>query len=118
MAEPSAHTTAVSARIEDPVLAEIVSRLVGIYRPERIYLFGSRARGAARRDSDYDLMLVMPDETPPARLRSAAAYTALWGMRASVDVLVWTRTAFDERLHLRASLPSTVAREGRLIYSA
>jgi hypothetical protein len=30
---------------------------------------------------------------------------------------VWTHTAFTERLHLRASLPSTVEREGRVLYS-
>lgn len=115
MAEQKAQ--AVDTRIEDPVLAEIIARLIKVYRPERIYLFGSRTRGAAGRDSDYDLMIVMPDEAPAALLRSADAYAVLWGVRAAVDVLVWTRTAFDQRLHLRSSLPSTVAREGRLIYS-
>ena len=116
MAAQNAQTAAIT-RIEDPVLAEIITRLVRIYSPERIHLFGSRTREGAGRDSDYDLMVVMPDDAPPALLRSAQAYTALWGVRAAVDVLVWRRTAFDERLHLRASLPSTVTREGRLVYS-
>jgi hypothetical protein len=31
-------------------------------------------------------------------------------------VLVWSRTAFDRRRHLRASLPATILREGRLLY--
>jgi predicted nucleotidyltransferase len=30
---------------QDPVLDEIVRRLIEAYQPERIYLFGSRARG-------------------------------------------------------------------------
>lgn len=101
----------------DPILAEITRRLVEIYRPERIYLFGSRARGGAGADSDYDLLIVVPDEVPPALRRSARAYEALWGLPVSGDILVWSRTAFAERLHLRASLPSTVTREGRLLYS-
>ena len=33
----------VTGAASDPLLAEIVSRLVAIYHPERIYLFGSRA---------------------------------------------------------------------------
>ena len=36
----------------DPSLAEAVRRLVVAYQPERIYLFGSVARGEAGQDSD------------------------------------------------------------------
>ena len=49
--------------------------------------------------------------------RSARAYEALWGLPTSGDILVWTHAAFAARLHLRASLPSTVVGEGRLLYS-
>lgn len=102
----------------DPVLAEIVRRLVEAYDPERVYLFGSRARGDAGSDSDYDLMLIVPDDAPPERTRSRLAYECLWGAGAAADVLVWKKIEFDGRLHLRASLPSTVAREGSLLYAA
>ena len=54
----------------DPVLAEIVRRLLKAYEPQRIYLFGSKARGDAGPDSDYDLMVVVPDDAPPERRRS------------------------------------------------
>ena len=40
---------------EDVRLAEIVRRLAEAYQPERIYLFGSKARGDEGPDSDYDL---------------------------------------------------------------
>jgi predicted nucleotidyltransferase len=99
-------------------LAEIVRRLVAIYEPERVYLFGSRARGDAGPDSDYDLLLVVPDTAPPERRRSRLAYEALWGTGIAVDVLVWTRERFDSRLTLKASLPATVLREGKLLYAA
>lgn len=49
---------------DDPVLAEVVRHLVDVYRPLRIYLFGSAARGDAGPDSDYDFMVVVPDEAP------------------------------------------------------
>ena len=103
---------------DDPVLQEIVRRLVDAYRPERIFLFGSHARGERGPDSDYDLLVVVPDDVPPDRRRSRLACEVLRGTGAAADVLVWTRDAFDSRLSLRASLPATVMAEGRLVYGA
>ena len=103
---------------EDPALAEVVRRLVAAYEPLRIYLFGSKARGDDGPDSDYDLMVVVPDDAPPERRRSRLAYETLCGTGTAADVLVWTLTAFDSRLHLRASLPSTIVDEGRLLHAA
>lgn len=103
---------------DDPVLAEIVRRLVAAYEPERIYLFGSKARGDAGPDSDYDLMVVVPDDAPPLRRRSRLAYEALRGTGRAADVLVCTRSSFDSRLHVRASLPATIVSEGRLLHAA
>jgi predicted nucleotidyltransferase len=102
--------------IDDAMLSDIVRRLVDTFEPERIYLFGSRARSAAGPDSDYDLLVIVPDDAAPERRRSRRAYEALRGTGVAADVLVWTRSAFDTRLHLRASFPSTVVREGTLVY--
>ncbi|MGB7762753.1 MAG: nucleotidyltransferase domain-containing protein [Bryobacteraceae bacterium] len=102
----------------DTVLSEVVRRLVEAYRPERIYLFGSVARGDAGPDSDYDIMVVVPDDATPERRRSRAAYVALWGTGVASDVLVWTASRFDSRLHVATSLPATVVREGRLLHAA
>lgn len=102
----------------DPVLQEVVRRLVATYQPDRIYLFGSHARGEATSDSDYDLLVVVSNSTPLVARQSARAYEALWGLGVGADVLVWTQRAFDERLHLRASLPATVVREGTLLHAA
>ena len=104
--------------IDDPVLREVVQRLVSAYLPERIYLFGSKARGQSGPDSDYDLMVLVPDDAPPNRRRSHLAYESLWGTGVAADVLVWTKGAFEKRLHLKASLPSAITDEGRLLYAA
>jgi len=109
LAEPLSH---------DPVLAEIVRRLVEAYHPDRIYLFGSRARGEVGPDSDYDLMVVVPDDAPAERHESRLAYGVLWGTGTAADVLVWTRTQFESRVHVVASLPAGIMREGRLVHAA
>ncbi len=102
---------------DEQILAEMVRRLREAFQPERIYLFGSKARGESGADSDYDLLIVVPDEAPPEQKRSRLAYQALRGTRTAADVLVWTREAFDSRLHLPASLPAIVVREGKLLYA-
>jgi len=104
--------------IGDPALAGIVRRLVEAYRPERVYLFGSAARGEAGPDSDYDLLLIVPHDAPPERRRSRLAYEVLWGTGVAAEVLVWTRSRFESRKHLPASLPATILREGRLLHAA
>jgi len=102
----------------DGVLDEIVRRLVSAYRPERVYLFGSIARGEGGPDSDYDLLVVVPDDVPAERRRSRLAYESLRGTGVAADVLVCTHTYFEERLHLAPSLPATVVREGKVLYAA
>jgi uncharacterized protein len=103
---------------DDPVVGEILRRLVAAYEPERVYLFGSAARGDSGRDSDYDVLLVVPDDASPERLRSRRAYQALWGLGVAVDVLVWRRGAFDAGADVPTSLPADVLRDGVLLHAA
>jgi predicted nucleotidyltransferase len=104
--------------VRDGKLVEIVRRLVEAYQPEKIYLFGSVARGQAGPDSDYDLLVVVSDSATPERKRSRLAYQALRGTGIAADVLVCTRSRFERRAHVRASLPAIVLREGKLLHAA
>ena len=103
---------------EDPVLGEIVRRLVSAYQPEKIYLFGSVARGEADPDSDFDIMVVVPDEARDQLQDCDAAYEVLRGLGIAKDILVWKHSDFQARLALRASLPSTIIQQGKLLYAA
>jgi predicted nucleotidyltransferase len=102
----------------DPVLDEIVRRLIVGLRPARIYLFGSRARGEATEDSDYDILVVVADSDRGVRELAREALRLCEGMCVPVDVLVWTRSEFDRRARVVASLPSAVLREGKLLHAA
>jgi predicted nucleotidyltransferase len=101
----------------DEALQQIVRRLVEAYRPERVYLFGSIARGEAGPDSDYDILLVVPDDADPDRLGSRLAYRTLRGTGIAADVIVWTRSRFEARARVATSLPATVLREGKLLHA-
>jgi predicted nucleotidyltransferase len=106
---------------DSPVLKEIVRRAVEVAHPLKIYLFGSVARGEAGPDSDYDLMLVVPDDTPEERRRGGYIYQALRGLdpSASVDIVIYRKSKFEKQAaRVVASLPAAVIREGRLLYAA
>ena len=102
----------------DKSLDEIVRRLVAAYQPERVYPFGSHARGDAGPNSDFDLLVIVPDDAAPERRRSRLAYQALRGTGVAVDVVVWTRGYFERRREVPASLPAVVHTEGRLLHVA
>ncbi len=100
-----------------PALDELIRRLVHAHNPWRLYLFGSRARGEAAADSDYDLMMVLETIEGPVHRIAQAAHSQTWGLGISADILVMSRMEFEKRLALKASLPATVVREGRLLHA-
>jgi predicted nucleotidyltransferase len=99
-------------------VSEVVKRLVEHYNPERIYLFGSSARGDARPDSDLDFLVVLPDDAPRESLFDGSVYERLWNIPLAVDVVPLRRRTFEERSHWLMSLPAIALREGTLEYEA
>jgi predicted nucleotidyltransferase len=96
----------------------MVTRLRAVFEPERIYLLGSHARGDAKPESDYDLLMVLPSSPLPRYRGEQVAFRALAGMGISKDILVLTRAEFDRQRNALCSLPATVEREGLLLYAA
>ncbi|MFH0937749.1 MAG: nucleotidyltransferase domain-containing protein [Planctomycetota bacterium] len=107
--------TTYSIPVADSI-SESVRRLRASLSAERIYLFGSRAREEANEDSDFDFLVVVRDSSLPRYKREQQAFRSLCGVGIAKDVLVFTREEFDKGLAVVSSLPSTVAREGRLLY--
>ncbi len=95
-------------------LARITQSLTAL-GANRVLLFGSRARGEARRGSDSDLMVVMPcplNETYATRLtRIARAIRS----RIAVDLLVYTPEEF-ERLRATRPFVQQAVREGVVLH--
>lgn len=100
-------------------LAAIVLQLAGLFQPEQIYLFGSRARDDAENESDVDLLVVVPDSDQPGYRRDQKAYRGIERrFLFPLDILVVTRAEFEAGVRNRASLPATVVREGKMLYAA
>ncbi len=101
---------------DDALLRQATSKLVAEFRPEKVYLFGSRAWGQPTEDSDYDFMVIVAESDEPPAHRASRAYRVLWGIEASKDVLVKTRAEFEKYVDVRASLEHKIRERGRLLY--
>jgi predicted nucleotidyltransferase len=105
----------MQATLESPPLDRIISAIVEAFHPRRIVMFGSRARGDARPDSDLDLMVEMETSLSPPR--RAMAIDALFGLRGwAMDVLVYTPAEVEEQRHFRNSLVRVIEAEGKVLY--
>jgi predicted nucleotidyltransferase len=105
--------------VNEHIIDEITRRLIDFYHPVRVYLFGSVARGDNGPDSDLDFCVVVPDNAPGDIFRAGASRPALAGISAAADVIPWRRTDFEQRAEwVKASLPATVVREGRILYES
>ncbi len=93
----------------------IVQRRLGAGRPQRIVLFGSRARDSASNSSDYDLLLVEPSELPRSA-RAAAYYRALSDLPIEVDIVVFTPGEIQDWERVPQAFVTTALREGRTLY--
>jgi uncharacterized protein len=107
------------AMTKEETIQEITQRLIEFYRPVRVYLFGSAARGESGRDSDLDFCVVLPDDAPESLYRDRSIHRRFWGLHTPVDVVRLPFGDFDARAaHVVTSLPATVVREGKLLYDA
>ena len=78
-------------------------------------MFGSRARGDTRTDSDLDLMVEMETEDLPAQ--RARAISALFGLRRwAMDLIVYTPQEVREQRQYRNSLVRVIESEGKVLY--
>jgi predicted nucleotidyltransferase len=99
------------------LLDEIVRRIVALIHPEKIILFGSRARGEARPASDLDI-LVIAKTTEPRERRSPPLYGALSNLPVDVgiDILVYTPDEVEDWSQVRQAFPTTAIRDGKVLY--
>jgi len=106
-------------QVTDEVIQEMVQALIQAGDPERIVLFGSRARGEDRPDSDVDFLVIDSRPFGPTRSRRKALarlYRSLQGMGVAKDILLYSA---DEVAYWRDSINHVIAdvlREGRVVY--
>ena len=98
----------------DPILQEMVRRIVEGWNPERITLFGSRARGEADERSDVDLLVVAP--VADRREAAIAIRRRLRDVPEAKDIIVTTPEEVASRGDLVGDILRPALREGKALY--
>lgn len=97
---------------EERVLTAL-DRLIADVDPVKIIAFGSRARGTARADSDLDLAVILPADSPRP---SVSIWSLLSGLRMSVDLIVADEPRHERFRHSINSVHHDIAEEGVVLY--
>jgi len=109
--------TRAKPRIDHPdELDRVVRRIVEQVDPVAIYLFGSRARGDARPESDYDLMIVVPDTTPIERSLHERVWKVARAPRIGATPFLSRADSFAWRRHEVGTLEYEVEIDGLQLY--
>ena len=96
-----------------PVLARVIDR----WHPLQIWLFGSRARGEAGPDSDWDLLVIVPDCPEPADFDDPMT---VWRVKRQPgvpsDLVVYRASDFEEDRTVPNTLAYSTSLDGVLLY--
>ncbi len=96
---------------KDKVVRQFVAVVRGTISPCRIILFGSRAKGVARKDSDYDFLLISPVFTQwEFEERGAKIYRLKREIPAAMDILCYTPAEFEQKKQMLGIVQEAVKR--------
>lgn len=97
----------------DPKLKQITDVLKVTFKPSRLFLFGSRANGSHRPDSDYDFVMVVPGlkNRPAAENKARSLIHKEVGV--SADIFIYSPKTFNEWKDELSSIPETALNTGR-----
>lgn len=97
------------------VIEEVRRRLEeAVPAGSEILLFGSRARGNAADDSDYDVLIIEPDVDRPME-EAVRLRRVLNGMPCAFDIVVMSAERAESRARVRGTVVERARREGLVL---
>jgi len=99
----------------DNPLEKAIDIIVKVADPDRIILFGSRARGDNKEDSDYDICVIKRDVEHRRKL-AQKLYRSLYGVRIPIDIIVETPEDFDNLKDDPFLIYKQISKDGVLVY--
>lgn len=105
-------------RSEGHAINVIRDCLAAQLQPQAIWLLGSRARGDAKPDSDFDILVVFPDDRPCDGDDWSKARLPVAGLGIAVDVIPCLATEFEDEKHKPDTIIGRAFQHGIKLYSA
>lgn len=105
--------------LDSNLIEEIKKRLIKIYDPLEIYLFGSYAWGKPDKDSDLDLLVVVDyiQDEQQRHKSLVQGYSILYDLGFSKDILLCSKEEFEQKSKNVTTLIHTIKHEGKQIYA-
>src|SRR6202034_4522651 len=97
-------------QVDEPLLREIVQRILSLREPEAIILFGSYARGEAHAGSDLDILIVEKDNPLPRHQRALDYRLAIGDIEREIDLLVYAPEEIEDWSEVPNAFPTTAMR--------
>jgi predicted nucleotidyltransferase len=101
--------------ITEDIIQEIKSRIVSGVHPEKIILFGSYAYGTSTKDSDLDLLVILPSNKPMHK-RVTRIRKLLRDIRVPKDIIVYTPEEVEKWKNASAAFITSIMKKGKVIY--
>jgi predicted nucleotidyltransferase len=95
----------------------VVERIVELTHPDAIWLFGSRARGTANADSDWDLLIVLPDAVKDLPDDDSLWFALRDVRRSRVDLSFIRRRDFEIEQNELGTLSQIAVADGYIVYA-
>jgi predicted nucleotidyltransferase len=102
--------------VDEPLLRTIAAEIQAAIPGAQVRLFGSRARGTERPDSDLDLLVTVPDEWLASHSRFVETDALGWKLayhRLPIELLLFSAGEVEERRHGRQNVIAEAFRYGR-----
>lgn len=103
-------------RIPQKAIDQVVERIVEKFKPQKIILFGSYARGNPRPESDVDLLVIMNNKRK--KNDQSLEIRRHLGVMFGLDLLVYTSKRLKERVDMGDWFLRDVLREGKVLYES
>jgi len=94
---------------------DIVEQLVRKYRPQKIILFGSAARGEYDMVNDLDFLIIKED-VPHRGLDRLRELEQIIEKDIATDMIVYRPEEFEQRLRLGDPFIKAILEEGQVLY--
>ena len=103
-------------RIPQEAIDQVVEQIVEKFKPQKIILFGSYARGDPRPESDVDLLVVM--KTSKKASKKSLEIRRHLGVMFGLDLVVYTSKRLKERVDMGTWFVKDILKDGKVLYEA
>ncbi len=101
-------------RIPQKAIDQVVKQIVEKFKPQKIILFGSYARGNPPPESDVDLLVVM--DTPLKESKISLEIHRHLKVMFGLDLVVYTPKRLQERADMGDWFVRDILKEGKVLY--